>query len=99
MKPHKHAELIKAWADGAKIERRCGPEDKWEYLPNPAWCEEFEYRIKPHVEKKFIYTEHFEGGDIIVSARIWNEGDNRLGLPIIQVTLTNGKVTAVELTK
>jgi hypothetical protein len=22
MKPHKHAELIKAWADGAEIERK-----------------------------------------------------------------------------
>ena len=45
MKPHKHAELIKAWADGAEIEikfyegwRECRPID---------WNENAEFRIKP----------------------------------------------------
>lgn len=45
MKPHKHAELIKAWADGAEIEvksKLCG----WTVIDNPTWgCGE--YRIKP----------------------------------------------------
>jgi hypothetical protein len=53
MKPHKHAELIKAWADGAEIEQRyvletCNLETKeWhrfdDYWENYGW----EYRIKP----------------------------------------------------
>jgi hypothetical protein len=45
MKPHKHAELIKAWADGAEIQFK----DKigyWHDVICPKWDEE-EYRIKP----------------------------------------------------
>jgi hypothetical protein len=45
--PHKHAEVIKAWADGADIEARevLG----WQTLvsPCPAWREDISYRIKP----------------------------------------------------
>jgi hypothetical protein len=47
MKPHKHAELIKAWADGADIEIYDEYCKEWQYITSPVWCEEFEYRIKP----------------------------------------------------
>jgi hypothetical protein len=97
-KPHKHAELIKAWADGAEIEYYEDFYDSWRPVSSPAWIEDIKYRIKPHVEKKFIFAQYFEDAQC-VPARIWNEGENKLGIPIIQVTLTNGKVTAVELTK
>lgn len=45
MKPHKHAELIKAWADGAEIEVL----DKgiWYWASSPQWYPEWQYRIKP----------------------------------------------------
>ena len=44
--PHKHAELIKAWADGAAIQFRM-PKDIWrDCLANPAWEDDVEYRIK-----------------------------------------------------
>lgn len=47
MKPHKHAELIKAWADGAEIEYRDG-QNPWRSLPvHGDWEYFFEYRIKP----------------------------------------------------
>ena len=49
MKPHKHAELIKAWADGAEIEVNMpdvNGDDVWEYF-NGDWNEFREYRIKP----------------------------------------------------
>ena len=51
MKPHKHAELIKAWADGAIIERywtdlRTGHQ-YWMIDNEPMWEEYEEYRIKP----------------------------------------------------
>lgn len=45
---HKHAELIKEWADGAEIEvfndrRMC-----WEDITgDPYWVNSFQYRIKP----------------------------------------------------
>lgn len=47
MKPHKHAELIKAWADGADIEIYDEYHKEWQHITSPIWCEEFEYRIKP----------------------------------------------------
>lgn len=49
-KPHKHAELIKAWADGAEIECRLPFEigyEKWYASTEPKWLSECEYRIKP----------------------------------------------------
>lgn len=44
--PHKHAEIIKAWADGADIEVRI-PEGSWALAELPSWHEHYEYRIKP----------------------------------------------------
>lgn len=49
MKPHKHAELIKAWADGAEIEVFSRYNDDWMDCPDPTWEQE-EYRIKPEPE-------------------------------------------------
>ena len=47
MKPHKHAELIKAWADGAEIEFKSKVDDEWKVMQTPLWLNESEYRIKP----------------------------------------------------
>ena len=45
---HKHAELIKAWADGAEIQFKAPDDDKFrDCLANPAWENDVEYRIKP----------------------------------------------------
>jgi len=44
MKPHKHAELIKAWADGAEIEEFNN--FRWCDSTFPTWHEHIEYRIK-----------------------------------------------------
>ena len=54
-KPHKHAELIKAWADGAEIQvKSCG---NWYDYPagdSPIWCPDHEYRIKPEVKPDVV---------------------------------------------
>ena len=43
---HKHAELIKAWADGAQIQvKACNL--VWEDREHPYWARDREYRIKP----------------------------------------------------
>lgn len=42
--PHKHAELIKAWADGAEIQIKVN--GVWSDIPNPVWSADV-YRIKP----------------------------------------------------
>ena len=57
MKPHKHAELIKAWADGAEIEWRHFNEEVWWPAKTPSWNINCEYRIKP--EPKSDVTETF----------------------------------------
>lgn len=47
--PHKHAEVIKAWADGAEIETE-STNGKWLTFPkdcNPEWLEHVQYRVKP----------------------------------------------------
>ncbi len=46
-KPHKHAEIIKAWADGAEIQTRDGLRNVWvDIIGTPVWTSE-NYRIKP----------------------------------------------------
>jgi hypothetical protein len=58
MKPHKHAELIKAWADGAEIQVRIASSNEWGNAVNPYWAEHYEYRIKPEPKPDtFVYPE------------------------------------------
>lgn len=45
--PHKHAEVIKAWADGAKIECRGPKSPDWIDSTDPQWFESHYYRVKP----------------------------------------------------
>ena len=73
MKPHKHAELIKAWADGATIQHRffmggnIQDWSEWKDKDELIWdtSEWVEYRIKPEpktdvVEKLSMYRNHNE---------------------------------------
>lgn len=58
--PHKHAELIKAWADGAVIQFQEGKD--WMTISAPSWSDENEYRIKPgkgtDIELDLVYSIH-----------------------------------------
>ncbi len=47
--PHKHAELIKQWADNPKlqVQFRTGPNSPWHTLLAPEWETDHELRIKP----------------------------------------------------
>lgn len=45
--PHKHAELIKAWADGAEIEFFSPTIERWIFIIYPDWGMGTKYRIKP----------------------------------------------------
>ena len=65
MKPHSHAAIIKAWADGAKIEVNNGQNDIWSYVEKPSWEYRNKYRValpKPDVVVysrimgKFMFT-------------------------------------------
>ena len=66
-KPHKHAELIKAWADGAQIQVQSLLTFDWHDVLNPDWNPTYNYRIKPeepkpdvlkHVDSKPYFTEY-----------------------------------------
>jgi hypothetical protein len=48
--PHKHAELIKQWADDTsiKIQYESSP-GRWVDASSPCWSEEYGYRIKTKV--------------------------------------------------
>lgn len=58
--PHKHAELIKAWADGAEIELM-KIDGTWANADVPTWSEWCAYRIKPE-PPKYPQIEKAKGG-------------------------------------
>lgn len=43
--PHKHAAVIKAWADGESIEVQAG--EKWQKVATPLFLVGSVYRVKP----------------------------------------------------
>jgi len=49
-KSHKHAEIIKQWADGAEIECHYKSLNKWYVVNDPAWSGDFEFRVKPKIK-------------------------------------------------
>ena len=55
MKPHKHAELIKAWADGTIIQYKDFNDDWADCVCNlPVWNLNTEYRIKPEPKPDIV---------------------------------------------
>lgn len=62
--PHKHAEAIKAWADGYEIERFLESGNCWYTADLPAWDVTAHYRIKQlkpkdkHMEALIVLSPH-----------------------------------------
>ena len=57
--PHKHAELIKAWADGAEIETKNeNVVGGWVSQGKPEWHDDWEYRIKPAPKPDVVELYH-----------------------------------------
>ena len=57
--PHKHRDLIIAWANGAEIEAMDYTNGKWYCCHNPTWCRE-DYRIKPSKSPKQLEKERIQ---------------------------------------
>jgi len=100
--PHKHAELIKAWADGAEIEINITGTDMWVYREDPAWLPESEYRVKPEpkpdVVRYFGIDREESYSSLMLTERqlihySWNQ--------YIKITFDGetGKLKAVEIIK
>ena len=51
---HKHAELIKAWADGAEIQIFSKLFNEWRFISEPDWNKDYQYRIKPEPKPDVI---------------------------------------------
>lgn len=71
--PHKHAEVIKAWADGQQIEQKRPSDPQWETIGDwPGWNELWSYRIKPAAPKwplttlpeGLLVSKWFNGGPV-----------------------------------
>jgi len=54
LKPHKHAPIIKAWADGEPIQVLVSGEWTDVTTPQPTWTNNY-YRIKPNTIKYRLY--------------------------------------------
>jgi hypothetical protein len=65
--PHKHAEIIKAWADGAEIEFYSGYHSEWKPIgENPMWSERLVFRIKPEPKPDKVYYGVFDETHVLV---------------------------------
>lgn len=47
LKPHKHADIIRAYAQGHTIQFKHFPSDKWQDVLFPSFFDSCDYRIKP----------------------------------------------------
>lgn len=58
--PHKHRDLIKAWADGAEIQVKDSGA-RWADMSKPTWQEWTTYRIKPKTIKyrNFLWSPEY----------------------------------------
>lgn len=59
-KPHVHADLIHAWADGAEVQY--WEQGEWHDCNRPSWFPDIEYRIKP--EETDVEKYGIEAGDV-----------------------------------
>jgi hypothetical protein len=74
MTQHKWHKEIKAWADGAEIERRRYGDKEWENCENPNWLNPYshEFRIKPQPkEQQYMYVYRM-AGQHNVEFRFWD---------------------------
>jgi hypothetical protein len=66
--PHKHAELIKKWADGAIIQYGTSHGEWIDCNGNkPLWDVENEYRVKPTLVKKWKWAYETLKGSMVVT--------------------------------
>jgi hypothetical protein len=96
-KPHKHAALIKAWADGAIIEYKKGS-NSWNVVGAPLWAVNTEYRIKPEpMPDLILYARascHFEKANTYWS--VSKSGEDNIKAVFDGET---GKIKSVEIIK
>jgi homogentisate 1,2-dioxygenase len=105
-KPHKHAECIIAWANGAEIEYRYVSCDEWRTADNPTWSLYIHYRIKPQpvIKKMYMHYDGIEeamGEDFCHGSPVPQQMyvDNNNMSNHLEFTFTDGKLTSVKIKK
>lgn len=62
---HKHAELIHAWADGAKIQYLFRATGKWlDCIAHPVWDVNVDYRIKPEPKPDVVLYFYWQSSGV-----------------------------------
>lgn len=103
-KPHKHAELIRAWADGAEIEYYSTQSMDWHLTTEPVWWPSTQYRIKhtPVITKKYTFFDRIEQTvknweDLNhMTPQLWYD-DQTPTMNMLEWTFTDNKLTSVEI--
>ena len=65
-KSRPHADIIKAWADGAEIEWYDPMTNEWKFIGHPTWREDTKYRIK--TTKELVCHINSEGEIVSVGS-------------------------------
>jgi hypothetical protein len=73
MKPHKHADIIKSWADGAQIQVYV--DMGWRDIDRPTWSSQYEYRIKPDEPKPPVVRWLWSNKDGVVNLELMSEDE------------------------
>jgi hypothetical protein len=76
--PHVHAEVIKAWADGAQIEYRTHLTPKWTPITDPIFNVGYEYRVKPEPPAKVYPVTQMRDEDLSSAWSVVPAGYNGL---------------------
>lgn len=113
-KPHLHAEVIKAWADGNEIEFRQATHHIWETTKNPSWNVNTEYRVKPKPKPKpktvvkyhgimqgtdgYEHMNHNTGYHSELS-HVRDQGDNWKVIAIVKTTFIDNVPVEIEIVK
>lgn len=87
LKPHVHAQQIKAWADGHTIEYWCRFSNQWTVEVDPAWALDAKYRIKP--EQSDFEKYGVEVGDA------WSMKSVTWGYFVVKKSATSLLITAL----
>jgi hypothetical protein len=102
-KPHRHAECIKAWADGAQIQVYLNSAGGWTDDTEPDWYPDYRYRIKPQpvITKAYMHYDHIEElvkqGGFNGRQHLSLFYNNRNMAKHLELTFTDNKLTKVEL--
>ena len=78
MTPHKHCEVIKAWADGAEIQWRNQYGEIWRDDDAPYFNRPGEFRIKPKTVKRegWIRLYKWANGSVVADSMLFDTEEN-----------------------